>query len=148
MIGKTQRVIDANFNRAREGLRVCEDIARFLMDSPSLTRRFKAARHGISGIVGGLERSTYLELTGFRDSINDVGRASGKKSEMRRRSISDIFIANIERSKESVRVLEEFFKLIDAKKAAALSRIRFSLYDIERDAAGKIAALNKDIRTR
>ena len=45
------RVVDANFNRSREGLRVCEDITRFIVASPALTKELKALRHGISDIL-------------------------------------------------------------------------------------------------
>jgi len=147
MNDKVLRLIDANFNRSREGLRVCEDIARFLLDSPELTKKFKAARHAVTGIIKDIPIKGFegpIELTDFRDVIRDVGMASAKKSEMTRRGCRDIFIANIERAKESIRVLEEFFKLIDRKKSSALSRLRFRLYDTEKKSLRKISSLNED----
>lgn len=128
---ETLRIIDANFNRSREGLRVCEDVARFALNSASLSRALKGARHSVTRAIkeSGMERST---LFGARDSRRDVGRASQHKSEMAREDFADIFAANIERVKESLRVLEEVFKLIDKKVSHRFSRIRFQVYDIEK----------------
>ena len=131
------RIIDANLNRSREGLRVCEEIARFVLNSPSLTRELKAIRHNISDIA----KSRYIgrsALSGSRDSDHDVGRCSKMASEMNRPRISDIFSANIERVKESVRVLEEFYKLIDRKVSARFSRLRFKVYTVEKNAIKRL----------
>lgn len=142
---KVLRLIDANFNRSREGLRVCEDMARFLLDSGPLTRKFKDIRHSVTAIVvGPMTGKTVgkaVMLSDFRDVIRDVGRCSNKKSEMTRLDCRDIFYANLERAKESLRVLEEFFKLIDRDSSGALSRLRFRMYDIEKRSLKKISAL-------
>lgn len=131
------RIIDANLNRSREGLRVCEEIARFALNSPGLTRELKAARHSVTGLA-----KPYLKrfecAVESRDSEGDVGRASRRKSEMRRTGTADIFSANIERAKESLRVLEEFFKLIDRKASSGFLRLRFRVYEIERKAIKQI----------
>lgn len=146
---KALRLIDANFNRSREGLRVCEDMARFLLDSRPLTRKFKDIRHSVTAIVvGGMTGKAAgkaVMLSDFRDVIRDVGRCSNKKSEMARLDCRDIFCANLERVKESLRVLEEFFKLIDRDSSGALSRLRFRMYDIEKRSAKKILSL-RDVR--
>ncbi len=44
---KTMRMIDANLNRATEGIRVAEDIVRFILDDDRLTERLKKIRHEI-----------------------------------------------------------------------------------------------------
>jgi len=57
------RVLDANFNRAREGLRVTEEVARFILEDPQLTARLKDLRHRLitlqkcfpGGLVGLIE---------------------------------------------------------------------------------------------
>lgn len=134
------RVIDANLNRSREGLRVCEDIARFILNSASLTREIKSVRHRISDIVknfnGGL-----AGITEFRNSDEDVGRRLNSPSEMRRLDLQDVFYANIERAKESLRVLEEFFKLADRKNSGKFSVLRFRVYEIEKRAAKRIGEI-------
>ena len=127
------RIIDANFNRSREGLRVCEEVARFIWNSPRLTKDLKAVRHSISAILKDMPAATKI-LNSSRDSVRDVGRCGCSKSEMSRLTDSDIFGANIQRVKESLRVLEEFFKLIDKKKSAVFTVLRFKVYEIEKKA--------------
>ncbi|MHC4087152.1 MAG: thiamine phosphate synthase, partial [Planctomycetota bacterium] len=39
------RIIDANFNRSREAIRVVEDYCRFALNSVLLTERAKQFRH-------------------------------------------------------------------------------------------------------
>jgi len=127
------RVVDANFNRSREGLRVCEEIARFMMKSSSITKELKAARHGISDVIRS-SPETAKDLLESRDTAGDCGRTPDFDIEVPRREARDIFTANIERVKESIRVLEEFFKCIDLKLSAKLTRLRFKVYDIEKRA--------------
>lgn len=135
-----RRIIDANLNRSREGLRVCEDVARFILNSPALTGELKSVRHSISGIIKSLPYS-FARLLESRNSEEDVGRASKCASEMSRRNTGDIFFANMERVKESLRVLEEFFKLVDKNISSKFSRLRFKAYDIEKKALGRILSL-------
>lgn len=122
------RVIDANFNRAKEGLRVCEDICRFLYDKKSLTGRYKKLRHELTSIVAGLE---LMKLIKARDVAGDVGSGS-HPVEFKRKNISGLFYANSQRSKESIRVLEEFTKLFDYRRAERLKRLRYQIYILER----------------
>lgn len=132
------RIIDANLNRSREGLRVCEEITRLALNSPSLTKELKSVRHAITSAA-----KPYLLRSGgavvSRDSVGDVGRVSRSRSEMRRLGTADIFSANIERAKESLRVLEEFFKLVDKKVSSRFSSLRFRVYEIERRAVKRIS---------
>ena len=131
------RIIDANLNRSREGLRVCEDIARFALNSKALTAELKSARHGISDIAKS-SASRLESLRESRDSAGDVLRRSGFESEMKRRGLADIFAANIERVKESLRVLEELFKLIDRKSSSKFCALRFEIYSIEKRAVKRL----------
>ena len=48
---KVYRILDANLNRAREGIRVAEDVARLYLNSESLARKFKSLRHRITKIA-------------------------------------------------------------------------------------------------
>ncbi|MDP3791950.1 MAG: thiamine-phosphate pyrophosphorylase [Candidatus Omnitrophota bacterium] len=127
------RIIDANFNRSREGLRVCEEVARFVWNCPTLTKDLKMARHSISSILKDAPATVKI-LSASRDSANDVGRCGVSKSEMNRITYADIFSANIQRVKESLRVLEEFFKLVDKKGSAKFTNLRFKIYEIEKKA--------------
>ncbi|MCX5678223.1 MAG: thiamine-phosphate pyrophosphorylase [Candidatus Omnitrophica bacterium] len=134
------RIVDANFNRSREGLRVCEDIARFIMNSPALTKELKALRHGISGIINSSPGMAEV-LIESRNPSGDCGRIPDFKIEVPRRKARDIFTANIERVKESIRVLEEFFKLVDIDLSAKFSRLRFKTYAIEKKAVKRLSSL-------
>lgn len=127
------RIIDANFNRSREGLRVCEDLARFIWNSRRLTQDLKHVRHGISAVLKNSPATSRI-LCRFRDTKKDVLKTRRTRSEMQRTAYPDIFNANIERAKESIRVLEEFFKLIDRKSSARFTALRFKVYDIEKRA--------------
>ncbi|MBN2453072.1 MAG: thiamine-phosphate pyrophosphorylase [Candidatus Omnitrophica bacterium] len=131
------RIVDANFNRSREGLRVCEDIARFAANSPALTKELKKVRHGISRIIKS-SPDTARMLIESRDACGDVGRKPLARAEVPRKGYADIFTANIERVKESLRVLEEFTKLVYPEGSPVLSRYRFKVYDIEKRAMRKL----------
>jgi len=133
------RIIDANVNRLKEGLRVCEEVTRLILDSVILTRRLKTARHAVDGLCNGLADKNALFAA--RRILEDVGRAS-LRPELKRCSSRDIFLANMQRVKESLRVLEEFSKLRNAKTAAGFKKIRYGIYDIEKKVVEKIASLS------
>ena len=98
------RLIDANLNRLREGIRVVEDIFRYIYNDKQTSLKLKELRH--------LSRlDIYTDLLETRDVNNDVLRES-IKSEQNREDLYSILIANFKRAQESARVLEEFCKLI------------------------------------
>ncbi|MGH7197489.1 MAG: hypothetical protein ACREH5_01950, partial [Candidatus Omnitrophota bacterium] len=99
------RILDANFNRSREGLRVCEEITRFVLEHKSLTSGLKKARHDVSDSIKELPLSL-TELVSARNVRSDVGRHPSRLENSRRDSLA-LFLANAERAKESLRVLEE-----------------------------------------
>jgi thiamine-phosphate pyrophosphorylase len=132
------RIIDANINRTKEGLRVCEEACRFVLRDRSLTARFKAVRHAIEGIAGAL--APRQRMLAERESPGDVGRSIKSASELRRGGCRDVFFANMQRVKESVRVLEEFSKLLDRKAALEFKEIRYTVYELEKKAASSRAA--------
>lgn len=127
------RIIDANFNRSREGLRVCEEVARFVWNSKALTKELKSVRHKISAIIKTAPAASKI-IQMSRDVKRDVGRQTRTKSEMKRLDSIDIFSANIERAKESIRVLEEFFKIVDKRVSSKFTALRFKVYEIEKKA--------------
>jgi thiamine-phosphate pyrophosphorylase len=124
------RILDANFNRAKEGLRVCEDLCRYIWDQRTLTRAFKDIRHELTGIIVGLDMQRALEA---RHIQGDVGRATSV-SESKRKDIDAVFSANSQRVKESLRVLEEVTKLIDAGRSKRLKVLRYKVYALEQKA--------------
>ena len=124
---KLLRVVDANFNRAKEGLRVCEDVCRFWLDEKSLTKKFKSIRHQLTVQVGCFG---YKDLIIGRDIHGDQGRTT-ISSESKRETIADVFYANCQRVKESLRVLEEFAKLKDTRVAVRIKNLRYDVYAVE-----------------
>ena len=117
------RLIDANLNRLREGIRVVEDIFRYVYNDKQTAIKLKELRH-----LSRLEN--YIELLETRDVNNDVLRAS-IKSEQNRTDLYSILIANFKRAQESSRVLEEFTKLISIKDSENFKYIRYELYNLE-----------------
>ena len=124
---KLLRVIDANFNRAKEGLRVCEDVVRFIFNDASTTLQLKNIRHGLTQAVATLGLG---EMIKARDISGDVG-VKTTASELKRQDINDIIYANSQRVKESIRVLEEVAKLVDVSAALKLKKLRYQFYAVE-----------------
>ncbi|MGE5197452.1 MAG: thiamine-phosphate pyrophosphorylase [Deltaproteobacteria bacterium] len=133
------RIIDANINRAKEGLRVCEEVTRFILESRALTQKLKKARHKIDLLLRYLPAKA--KLLQCRKAGTDVGRKI-RGREFERKDFQDIFFANIQRVKESLRVLEEFAKLECAKAAAGFKEIRYDIYEIEKKIIKKFPSLS------
>ena len=119
------RVIDANINRLKEGIRVVEDIMRYRDNNKKLSSKLKALRHQAQ-----VDENT--QLLKHRDSINDVLRPT-TKSELNRTNIKSIIIANFKRAQESSRVLEELYKLHNTTYSEKFKHIRYELYDLEKE---------------
>lgn len=132
------RIIDANLNRVKEGFRVCEEITRFILDDYKFTALLKLYRHEIDDIV----KKVYpaCKLLRERKIDSDVGKEN-PCLELKRADLRDIFRANIQRVKESLRVLEEFSKLKDKKAALRFKQLRYKVYEIEKKSFKKISAL-------
>lgn len=123
-------MIDANLNRSREALRIIEDISRFLLDNKAITKKVKTLRHDLQKIT-----KSSLKINQLIESRNiayDIGKSSNL-SELKRNNVKDIFFANIQRAKESTRVLEEFLKLTNKNKALKFKTIRYKIYQIEKE---------------
>ena len=118
------RVIDANLNRLKEGIRVVEDILRYKENNKELASKLKSLRHQAR-----IEETK--ELLQYRDSINDVLKSS-TKSEQKRQNLQSIITANFKRAQESSRVLEELFKLSNIEYSEKFKTIRYELYNLEK----------------
>ena len=123
------RIIDANFNRTKEGLRVCEDVCRYILNEQSSTRHYKSVRHQLTQVLSGLNVPGLIRS---RNITGDVGRRS-TDAEFKRRGAMDIYYANSQRVKESIRVLEEFAKLRNKQIAGKLKRLRYRVYALEKN---------------
>lgn len=135
------RIIDANLNRVMEGMRVCEDIIRFASNNETLTFKLKNLRHGIFEAIKDLRKEHLDELVSSRD-VHDVGIRSNE-SEKTKENLIDLFLANTQRGKESLRVLEEVLKLFDKELSQKFKRFRFKLYEIEKVSVKELEKLYK-----
>ena len=131
------RIFDANINRAREGLRVCEEVARFILCNERLTRKLKGIRHQVTEIIQGLDIDP-RRLFAIRDVKKDVGARTYFKSEGQRKNYQDIVLSNMKRAEESLRVLEEFTKKMDSSAGARFKKLRFQTYDLEKELLEKL----------
>ncbi len=122
--------MDANANRAREGLRVVEDYCRFVLDDADLSSAIKNMRHDITDHLKGIVGAS--ALLGARDSESDVGAQEPEASPTARQAPADVVVANIKRAQEALRCLEEYSKSLDAPSADAFKRMRFDLYALEK----------------
>jgi len=129
------RVIDANYNRAKEAMRVCEDIARFYLQDFRQTSRFKRVRHDLTKALLSFG-VPYRKLVEARNSKEDVGRASLIRDKRRPRW-KDLLLSNLKRAQEATRVLEEFSKMIRPAKTRTFQAIRFRLYELEKESIQK-----------
>ena len=125
------RLLDANVNRAVEGIRLLEETARMIFNDQDLTRRIKEIRHSIVRIVNSND-TMGKSLLFARDSERDVLRTGEIPSEKDRADIAAMTKANASRAQEAVRVLEEFSKLVFPALSERFKDIRFQLYDIEK----------------
>ncbi len=127
--GRCLRIIDANFNRAVEGLRVCEDIVRFALDRGGEQKGFKKVRHDVCGVMKDI--MTRYEPILYRNSGKDVGKGTGR-SDLKRAGLTGCFLANSQRVKEALRALEESAKLLDPSWSEKFKLARFRYYSLEK----------------
>ena len=128
------RVLDANANRAREGLRVVEEYLRLVCDDAALSARIKELRHAVTAAVVSMGIEDHLLAA--RESDTDVGATEPEGSEGNREDIRHVITANLRRTQEALRVLEEYSKLQSSGRACAeFKRLRFESYTLEKDIA-------------
>ena len=124
------RIIDANFNRAREGLRIAEEFCRFALNNEPLSGRCKQVRHQLSSVVGKLDMQ---KLVTARDTENDIGCGMEVAGQMKRGGLEDCVTAGFARTTEALRVLAETAATIDTAIAGEFERLRYDCYTLEKD---------------
>lgn len=120
------RVLDANANRAAEGLRALEDLARLVHEDVRSSLMLKSLRHRLGLAVQGLDRKQRL---GARSTERDAGIGNSSTSELSRWSAGEVLVAECERVGQSLRVLEEFSKLVDPAASEQFKQLRYQAYD-------------------
>lgn len=124
------RMLDANLNRAAEGLRVLEDVARFFFNSEELMEDFKTLRHQV-------RKCSCFEINILlknRDSQTDIGpKVSVGLNVEGKSNINDLVLANFKRVQEAVRSLEESMRIMGRDDDSRIfENIRYTLYSIEK----------------
>lgn len=121
------RVLDANANRAFEGLRTLEELARFVLEDGAQTDQLKQLRHGLQVVVAQFDQRALLES---RDASADVGAKLRGSGEYVRESYLSIAQAAAGRIQQSLRCLEEFSKLVQPDLGPQFERLRYAAYDL------------------
>jgi len=121
---RVARLIDANLDRAREGLRVVEDWCRFGLERDDLVISLKDWRQRL----GKLHREHYKHA---RSTATDPAAGLDHPAQLDRHSPRQVVEANCGRVQEALRVLEEYGRSVDAPLAAEAAAIRYGLYDLE-----------------
>ena len=118
------RILDANLDRAREGLRIIEEWCRFGINNSQMTGECKQLRQELAGWHT-------PELRAARDTASDPGTELTHPQEEQRASISSLLQANFCRVEEALRVLEEYGKLYHSKMGGAFKQMRYRVYVLE-----------------
>ena len=121
------RILDANANRAGEGIRTMEECARFVLDDVELTSGLKTLRHDLASALKNLRRESLLSA---RDTPADVGTEVTVDTETARSAVAHVVAAAATRTAQSLRVLEEYGKISDGSVAGQIEHVRYRCYTI------------------
>ena len=120
------QIIDANLDRAREGLRVLEDWARFGLGKEKYVERIKNFRQ----ILG----KNHLEVYKLsRNHNEDKCKGLSHEEQINRKTSEQIISSNSGRVQEALRVIEEFSRLHNHELSKIASKIRYEIYTLEID---------------
>jgi thiamine-phosphate pyrophosphorylase len=123
------RVLDANLNRLREGLRVVEEYCRLVQNDASF-KQLKEIRHEVRKLYPPELEALCLQS---RQADDDVGSRTYNAGEAERSGFLAVVQAGLKRAQEAGRVVEEYAKIIhedDVSRRA--KKLRFSLYTLEK----------------
>lgn len=118
------RILDANLDRAREGLRIVEEWCRFGLNDATLTENVKHLRQTLGAWH-------HNELRQSRDTPGDAGTTLSHPQEEQRDTLQTVVQVNCCRVQEALRVLEEYGKLYSADMASSAKQMRYQLYTLE-----------------
>jgi thiamine-phosphate pyrophosphorylase len=121
------RILDANLNRAREALRVCEDYARFILEDSQLSAPLKQLRHDLAAATRPWADHALL----LRDTPGDVGTTTKAQTELAREDMAAVVIAAGKRLGEALRTIEEYLKTLSPAAASVVESLRYRFYDLE-----------------
>jgi len=142
------RLIDANANRAREGIRTGEDYIRFICGEGRWAARLKEIRHSVSLLLA--SHFSSKQLTASRNVASDPLRHAdpAENAIPATESSKGVALRGLKRAEEALRVLEEYTRAASAATSMQFARHRFALYEAEQwlehacEAAAVIASAN------
>lgn len=129
------RILDANFNRAREALRVAEDCGRFALNDPAVTAIAKNLRSDLADVLRAMPTAEFLTS---RDTAGDIGTEITSPTEQRRENLPDVATAACKRLAESLRTIEEYGKIIAPAQSLLIERMRYNAYTLEQRLIGRL----------
>lgn len=141
---KILQIIDANQNRAREGLRIAEEICRFVLEDESLTADLKGLRHRIGDLV---DRFYGSDLLKEREVERDVGKGLDR-IRIEKDGYIGVARLNLSRVEEALRVMEEFSKLSKSEVALQFKKLRFDVYEIEKEIYSALSRLERRVKMK
>ena len=121
---RVYQIIDANLDRAREGLRVLEDWARFGLGKEDFVIKIKNLRQ----TLGKHHLKIYKESRNF---IEDQCKGLSHKEQFKKKYPQKIISSNSARVQEALRVIEEFSIGHNYNLSQIASKIRYETYTLE-----------------
>ena len=118
------QIIDANLDRAREGLRVLEDWSRFALGRKDLVTQIKHFRQ----LLGKNHLKIYKNS---RNLVTDECQGLIHTEQFKRMNADNIISANASRVQEALRVIEEFSRNHNQQLCNLASEIRYKIYNLE-----------------
>ena len=121
---RISQIIDANLDRAREGLRVLEDWARFGLGKEDLVVKIKNFRQ----ILGKNHLKIYKTS---RNHNEDQCKGLSHIEQLKRKGPSKVISTNSARVQEALRVIEEFSRNHNNTLSKIAAKIRYEIYTLE-----------------
>ena len=118
------RILDANLDRAREGIRVIEEWCRFGLNSAEMAATCKHLRQALAQ----WHRPEYRNA---RNTPDDPGTDLTHVQEQQRADVETVLQVNLARVQEALRVLEEYSKIEEPSLGAACKQMRYQVYTLE-----------------
>ncbi len=134
------RILDANLDRAREGMRIIEEWCRFGLNDKATTAQIKHLRQTVA-------QWHTADIRAARDTPGDLGTRLTHPQESSRDSLADVLQVNLARTQEALRVLEEYGKLYSLEMSAACKQMRYQFYTLDSQLMGDFLGA-MDVGTR
>lgn len=134
------RILDANGNRATEGLRVVEDFARFALNDRHLSDLSKQLRHELTAALN--EIPVFARFA-VRDTQGDVGTGITEATELHREDGWHVATASASRVQQALRCLEEYSKPLCVELATRFEALRYRMYVLQRSLGITVSSTNR-----